>query len=161
MKLYVMRHGPAEDQADSGLDGDRALTPSGRHRVREVAQALVAEGEEPNTVFTSPLVRAVQTAEIVAITTKLTERGGSVEANRDLVAGADLFPFVTKLEAKRAMIVGHEPDLSELVARLIGAPMPVPMGKAMVVGLALHDGSARIRFVLDPKTLEYRREPHS
>jgi phosphohistidine phosphatase len=158
VKLYVMRHGPAEDHADSGLDGDRALTPSGRHRVREVAEALLEGGEEPSVIFTSPLVRAVQTAEIVAITTKLTDRGGSVEARRELSAGAELYPFVLALNAKRVMVVGHEPDLSALVTQLLGGPMPVPMGKAMVVGLALHDSAAKLRFILDPKSLEWRRE---
>ena len=89
MKLYVMRHGPAEDQAASGIDEDRALSTPGRERVRAVAKILTAEGEEPAQVVTSPLVRAVQTAEIVAIATKLSDRGGTVTVLRDLAPGGE------------------------------------------------------------------------
>jgi phosphohistidine phosphatase len=78
MKLYVMRHGPAEDHADSGMDGDRALTANGRDRVRAVAALLVDLNEEPLSIITSPLVRAVQTAEVVASVTVLGDRGGTV-----------------------------------------------------------------------------------
>ena len=64
MKLYVMRHGPAEDHHAAG-DAARALTTSGRERVRQVAELLVTEGEAPKHIVSSPLVRALQTAEIV------------------------------------------------------------------------------------------------
>ena len=66
MKLYVMRHGPAADDSPSGRDADRALTPAGRERVTLVAKALTEGGEEPFAILSSPLVRAVETAEIVA-----------------------------------------------------------------------------------------------
>jgi len=89
VKLYVLRHGPAEEQAASGFDGDRALSAPGRERVRAVAKVLTEEGEEPAEVVTSPLVRAVQTAEIVAVVTKLSDRGGTVTVMRDLAPGGD------------------------------------------------------------------------
>ena len=157
MKLYVMRHGPAEDQAESGRDFNRALTATGRERVRAVAKALEAKDESPHHIATSPLVRAVQTAEIVAVATKLSERGGTVETRRELASGSDADIYVAKLleghdKKKRVMIVGHEPDLSALVTKLLGDPMPVPMDKAMVVGLTLRAGHpAKLRFILEPK----------
>ena len=83
MKLYVTRHGPAEDDAPSGLDGDRVLSEAGRKRVRSVAKTLVDLDEAPLRIISSPLVRAVQTAEIIAIVTKLDERGGVVEIRRE------------------------------------------------------------------------------
>jgi len=83
-----MRHGPAEDHADSGMDSDRALTVSGRERVRSVAKLLLELDEAPLVVITSPLVRAVQTAEVVALTTKLSDREGSVEVRRELSPGS-------------------------------------------------------------------------
>lgn len=158
MKLYVMRHGPAEDQAESGLDSDRALTAAGRDRVRAVAKAIADEDEAPLTIFTSPLVRCVQTAEIVAIGTKLTERGGKVETRRELAPGGDVTRITTALAAKhqpRVMLCGHEPDLSHLVGHLLGARLALAFQKAMVVGLQLREGGeVKLRFVLDPKTLE-------
>lgn len=158
MKLYVMRHGPAEDQAESGRDGDRALTPSGRDRTRSVAKALADAGESPATIFTSPLVRCVQTAEIVAIATKLADRGGAVETHHALSPGGPSMRLVKELEANprpRVMLCGHEPDVSHLVAEILGKPLDVPFQKAMVVGLRLKDGRAELRFVLDPKTLAF------
>jgi phosphohistidine phosphatase len=163
VKLYVMRHGPAEDTAPSGVDGDRALTLSGRERVRGVAKALGAAGEGPLRIVTSPLVRAVQTAEIVAIVTKLSDQRGSVEVRREMSPGGDATELVSRLAAqgaKRLMVVGHEPDLSMLVANLAGE-FSLPFEKAMVVALQpVGEGAqSKLRFVLDPKLLKLQGDP--
>jgi phosphohistidine phosphatase len=122
---------------------------------------MLVDGEEsPLHIATSPLVRAVQTAEIVAVGTKLTDRGGTVETRRELAPGGDALAlandFLTQ-GAKRVMLVGHEPDLSHLVSQLLGAPMPAAMEKSMVVGLHLTPptgtGRSRLRFVFEPKEL--------
>jgi phosphohistidine phosphatase len=156
MKLYLMRHGPADDQSPSGQDSDRALTASGRSRVRNVARALVDLGEAPLHIISSHLVRAVQTAEIVAVATKLSEREGSVEVHREMAPGGEAVDLTRKLATdgrRRVMLVGHEPDLTGVALVFIGR-LPVSFDKAMVVGLQLaSDGAARLRFVLDPKTL--------
>jgi phosphohistidine phosphatase len=168
VRLYIMRHGPAEDHAASGKDFDRALTASGRDRVKDVARALVAEDEAPHVILTSPLVRALQTAEIVAAVTKPE---GSVLIRRSLEPGAHAYEVAEEClageagAAKRVMLVGHEPDLSDLAARLSGRAFPAGLQKAMVVGLATRKDEPtrvplRLRFVLDPKSLEWRdREP--
>jgi phosphohistidine phosphatase len=159
VKLYVMRHGPAEDQAASGDDGHRALTESGRERVRAVARFLVEAGEEPVHVVTSPLVRAVQTAEIVAIVTKLGERGGTVSVLNDMAPGGHAVALARRLASegkKRVMLVGHEPDLSSLASGLLGS-FERPFDKAAVLGLHLsssHD-LGRLRFFLDPRALRF------
>ncbi|MDP9151345.1 MAG: phosphohistidine phosphatase SixA [Myxococcota bacterium] len=162
MKLYVMRHGAAEERAASHIDADRALTAAGRDRVRRVALALLEAGEEPHEMFTSPLVRAVQTAEILAHTTRLGERGAIVSARREIAPAGDLGGLVRVLALeihKRVMLVGHEPDLSALVATLAGR-MDQPFDKAMVVGIQVNGGGAsgKLRFVLDPKTLRMHAE---
>jgi len=158
MKLYVMRHGSAEDRSESGVDGDRALTLAGRERVRAVARLLLDSNEEPTHIITSPLVRSVQTAEIGALVTKLGDRDGTVEVRRDLAPGGDAARLVQKLVAeqcKRVLLVGHEPDLSGLIASLVGG-FGRSFEKAMVVGLHLPErgAGARLRFVLDPRSLE-------
>jgi phosphohistidine phosphatase len=163
MKLYVMRHGAAEDHSESGADGDRGLTRAGRERVRSVAKALVDAKEEPFTIVTSPLVRAVQTAEIVALVTRLSERDGEVEVRRDIAPGGNAVRLVHKLaseERKRVMLVGHEPDLSGLVTALVGT-FDRPFEKAMVVGVHIgaSGGEATLRFVLEPKTLKLDEGP--
>jgi phosphohistidine phosphatase len=158
MKLYVMRHGPAEDFAASGLDGDRALTESGRERVRLVAKLLKDSDEAPRTIVSSPLVRALQTAEIVAAETGVTQ----VETSRDLAPGGNAHAFVMAFardDKKRVMVVGHEPDLSSLVESLLGS-FSRDMLKAMVVGVNLRE-SPKLRFVLDPKSLRIERDENS
>jgi phosphohistidine phosphatase len=158
VKLYVMRHGAAEEQADSGVDGDRALTQAGRERVSDVGKALLDGGEGPLEVISSPLVRAVQTAEIVAIVTKLGERGGTVHVRREVAPGGAAPQLARQLASgghRRVMLVGHEPDLSELVTTLLGNPLGRPFDKAMVLGVHIAVGSARarLRFLLEPNGL--------
>jgi phosphohistidine phosphatase len=166
MKLYVMRHGPAEDHAESGVDADRPLSASGRQRVCAVGKLLVQEQEDPLAIVTSPLVRAVQTAEIVALVTALGEKGGTVDVRRDIAPGGDGARLVHHLLAagsKRVMLVGHEPDLSGLVSGLLGS-FGRAFEKAMVVGIHMPaNGTAwarpRLRFILDPKALRLDAEP--
>ena len=159
MKLYVMRHGPAEDFAASGLDGDRSLTASGRERVKLVAKLLRESDEAPRMIVSSPLVRALQTAEIIASETCVEH----VETSRDLAPGGNAHAFVMALareERKRVMVVGHEPDLSSLIEALLGGGFGHDMLKAMVVGLAVRE-DVRLRFVLDPKALHIERAANS
>jgi phosphohistidine phosphatase len=152
-----MRHGPAEDQASDGLDASRALTTPGRERVRHVAKRLADLGERPKLIVSSPLVRALQTAEIVYA---VSPTDGAVEANTALAPRGPAHDFVrycAKQGGKRLMVVGHEPDLSLLVGQLTGHSMPYGgFSKAMVVSLRVPNegGFASIRFVLEPKTLE-------
>jgi phosphohistidine phosphatase len=164
MRLYVMRHGPAEDQSPSGQDSDRALSIRGRQRVRAVAAALVEADETPLAVVSSQLARALQTAEIVAIGTDLASRDGSVEVRRELAPGAEVPALAREIVRQgrdRVMLVGHEPDLSSLVAALVGR-FDGGFDKAMVVGLDVAAaGAARLRFVLDPKALVFRPDPRT
>lgn len=158
-----MRHGPAEDDSPTGRDADRALTPSGRDRVRSVARALVEAKEAPVQIVSSPLVRALQTAEIVAA--NIADAKVAVEVRREMAPGGDALGLLYELlhaEKRRVMVVGHEPDLSTLVARLVGKPPLEGMLKAMVVGARMFkDGDAvavKRRFVLEPKSLVWERD---
>ena len=181
MKLYVMRHGPAHDDSPSGRDADRALTVSGRERVAAVAKALVDAGEAPFSVLSSPLVRAQETAEIVAEVTHLSRRAredgkakragatGEIEIRRELGMGTEKLGLLAELVRagrKRVMIVGHEPDLSMLVMSLVGKELESGMGKGMVVGVKLTpdpgvaglEFRSSLRFVLEPKSLSWQRD---
>ena len=159
MKLYVMRHGPGRRSGHAA-----GSTPIARSRPRVAAgsrlspQPLTQLGEEPLFIVTSPLVRAVQTAEIVALATKLGDRDGTVDVRRGIAPGGDGAALAHALVAegrKRVMLVGHEPNLSGLVSALVGG-FGRPFDKAMVVGVHLPSvaGRGRLRFVLEPKTLK-------
>src|SRR5439155_1844546 len=65
IRLYVVRHAPAVESG-AGPDAQRTLTGKGRKRFHKTARAFGRRGEKLDAIFTSPLVRAVQTAEILA-----------------------------------------------------------------------------------------------
>lgn len=151
-----MRHGPAEDQAPSGRDEDRALTTPGRERVKRVAEELFRRSETPRVVLSSPLVRSLQTAEIVA---QICKPEQPVEVFRELCPGLGLMPFVRDLlrsGRRRVMIVGHEPELGELAYHL-SPVFNMPFEKAMVVSFKLTgDDAPLFRFALEPRSLTFR-----
>ncbi len=160
MRLYIMRHGPAEDSSATGRDGDRKLTASGRDRTRDVAKLLVANDEAPLRILASPLVRTRETADIVAHVAGVSE----VTITEEMAPGGESSLLVRELargEHDRVMVVGHEPDLGDLVAELVGRPPPQGMQKAMVVGIACSASQNELSFtrlfVLDPKTLTIER----
>lgn len=123
-ELYIMRHGAAVTRGAEGIgdDAKRPLTPMGKKKMQEIAQGLARLGVEIDWIVTSPLVRAVETAGIIADSRQgnvpmdfadALKPGGSAEA---------LISFLAKQpRRKRVLVVGHEPDLSDLAARLIGA----------------------------------------
>ena len=123
-EFYIMRHGLASPRTSAGItdDAKRPLTPEGKKKMQEIARGLLRLGLELDWIVTSPLVRAVETAGIVSdsLDSKIPmdisdalRPGGSPEA---------LFALLAKhTHRKRVMVVGHEPDLGELAARLVGA----------------------------------------
>ena len=120
MRLYVMRHGPAEDRAPSGRDFDRMLTRAGREVVERAAQALEqARSGAPLRILASPFRRARETAEVVAA--RLAS--GAPELRDEIGADAEgiFFPLVDELHAAGAdaLVVGHQPVVEELVRALV------------------------------------------
>jgi phosphohistidine phosphatase len=156
MILYVMRHGPAEDRAPSGRDGDRALTTAGREVVARSARALhEARGAQGRLrILASPLRRARETAEIVA--SHVTSATG-IELDDDLAADAGLpHGLVARLAeaGADALLVGHQPNVEALVVDLLHPPPPPPPGgfrTALIVAVErVAEGRWRHAAVLDP-----------
>jgi phosphohistidine phosphatase len=122
MLCYFLRHGPAGDAATySGSDFDRPLTSDGSKRIAREAKALADLELELDAIISSPLVRARQTAEIVAKelglrdALHLDERVGLGFSAAQLDAILRDYPT-----AQQVMLVGHEPSMSLTVAELIG-----------------------------------------
>jgi phosphohistidine phosphatase len=154
MQLYLVRHGPAEDDSDTGRDEDRALSIKGRARMRAVAEWLRANDHVPDIVYTSPLVRAVQTAEILVSGLRSRAHEPEVLVSGSLAVGRDPTALVGKIHAPRAMVVGHEPTMTSLLVRLTGGVAATPFSKGMVACVRQGEGRvARALFVLDPKSL--------
>jgi phosphohistidine phosphatase len=161
VKIYIMRHGPAEDQAATGRDYDRKLTSTGRTRT-EIAAHELGRWERPKRLISSPLVRTVETAEVVMSALGLTIE---LETREELAPGGDAIGLLGELAAKgakRVILIGHEPDVSTLTATLLPS-WSRSFDKAMVVGLKIDReslttrnkgaSSAKLRFVIDAKRL--------
>ncbi len=137
VKLVLLRHGDAEPELAGPLgDHGRALTSLGRRQARESAGWLAVEVPEGSRqIWTSPLVRAVQTAEIlahgwseaqVAVADPLSPGRSlnvQVEWVRGLPGGVD------------AALCGHEPSLGDLASDLIGRRFPLPFEKGAALVL--------------------------
>lgn len=123
-ELYIMRHGMAVERGGTTVSDDtkRPLTPEGKQRVAEITAGLIRAGLDPDWIVSSPLVRAVETAEVVADTLPSKPPLDTCDALRPGGSPETLIAFLAKrTNRKRVLVVGHEPDLSELAARLIGA----------------------------------------
>jgi len=137
MILYVMRHTEAVEGSDSLQDEWRYLTEKGRRSAEKMSATIAKNGPKPRLTLTSPLTRSVQTAEIAA---GKACRKNVVVASELLLPGAGIDALVTHLkgcgDAKRVMLVGHEPQLGVLTATLLGRPgETIPLKKGSCVAL--------------------------
>ncbi|HEY8140814.1 MAG TPA: phosphohistidine phosphatase SixA [Nitrososphaera sp.] len=122
MELYILRHGEAGKSLPSGgRDSERVLTVSGKEEILEIAGALAKLDVKFDFVATSPLKRAVQTAEIV--TTELKVKKGKVEEWNELKPEGSRPELYRKLsqfkQESSVLVVGHEPYLSTMVSELV------------------------------------------
>jgi phosphohistidine phosphatase len=158
-ELYFVRHGLAEERGDAWPDDTkRPLTEEGMSRLRKAVRGLAGMGVSIDVVLTSPLVRARQTADIVA--GGLDPRPSIVSVDSLAPAGsyaavlADLEKHARKC---RLALVGHEPMLGELAARLIGSRHPIEFKKGGVCRIDVEDlppaGPGDLRWLLTPKIL--------
>lgn len=162
MDLYLVRHAIAEERDSSRWPGDRErpLTREGAKRFERVARRIRRLVPEVDDLLSSPLTRAWQTAEILH-----REAGWPAPAAfPDLEPGADPREAIRSLKAYASSgavaLVGHEPDLSDLAARLLageGAAGLMAMKKGGVLRLriepSLRAGSAEMVWLLTPKTI--------
>ena len=123
-ELYLMRHGPAAPRGVNSITDDarRPLTPEGKERMQQIAAGLLRTGMEVDWVISSPLVRAAETAEIVAETLRPQLPLDLCDALRPAGDPEAFIAFLAQhADRRRVIAVGHEPDLSQFAARLIGA----------------------------------------
>lgn len=139
-RLYVVRHAVAEDVAADGSDHARRLTKKGRKSFARLVRLLAEAGMEVDLVATSPLVRARETAAILA-----DELGcRRVEVVESLAPGSDwqaLTEWTVQQDAVRVAWVGHAPCVGRLVALSIGdGSAAIRMQKGAVAAIRLDDG---------------------
>jgi phosphohistidine phosphatase SixA len=156
VELYLLRHADAGDpDAWTGDDDVRPLSDKGVRQAERLGRHLAVIGFEPDLILASPKVRASQTAEIVAAAI-----GGSVTTDDGLAGGVGLASIERLLrdhgEPRRAVLVGHDPDFSDLLATLVGAPtLQMKKGALARVDLesGLQAGAAVLRWLIPPDAL--------
>jgi len=158
MQLLIIRHATAVERGAPGIpDEERPLTPEGEAKFREAAKGLARLVDRPDALLTSPLLRAKQTAAIVAaawgrIEAKETAAlaGGSFEEQAAVLDG---YP-----EDATVAVVGHEPHVSDLLARLLGSRHDDRLtfkkgGAALVDVPGRLAGGGQLAWFLPPKVL--------
>lgn len=163
-ELYLIRHAIAEPRGESWPDdARRPLSDAGTIRMRKAARGLARLGVSFEIILTSPLVRARQTAEIVAAA--LDPRPSTINVEW-LAPGGSYAALVANLEKHalktRIALVGHEPGIGEFTARLIGSRHAIEFKKGAVCRIDLErippTGPGDLRWLMTPKALRRIRK---
>jgi phosphohistidine phosphatase len=138
--IWLLRHGAAEGEAQD--DAARALTAEGVRQAEAAGLALAALGAQPEVCFSSPKLRALQTARIAC------EPLGLEVGEKEALRGGDFDPAELAAGYREVLLVGHEPDFSRAVQLATGARVAIAKG-----GLAGIDDHT-LATLLRPKEIE-------
>ncbi len=120
MLLVLMRHGEAEPKKPGVSDDERSLTQEGRLQVVKVARTLALK---PKYVISSPIKRALETAEIIAEvlgTSKVLQRSELLPEYFDLDSLKHLLDSVSPHDEDTIVLVGHSPSIEDVIQELLG-----------------------------------------
>jgi phosphohistidine phosphatase len=158
IEVYLLRHAHAGDAGKwTGDDAERPLSAKGRNQAERLGRFLAEHGFRPDAIVSSPKLRARETAELVAV--PLNAR---VETDQRLAGAldADLLALVIDgAGGGRVVLVGHDPDFSELAAGLCGADhLPLKKGTLVRIDVTppLRAGSGTLRWLVPPDLIETR-----
>ena len=156
MQLYLLRHAEAEE--DPTNDEQRALTAKGEKQVRKVGRFCLSHSVIPDIILSSPLRRAEETARIFAReldVPNIVQLEGFLRPG--MTAKSTLSGLEKYLEKASVLLVGHEPDFSNLAGALIGGHSEsVHFRKATLLNVSLQkfkSGAGTIEFLIPVKCL--------
>lgn len=147
MRLYFLRHGAADWLDWKKPDDERPLTKAGRKEMHEVGEFLAALKVQTDLILTSPLPRAAQTADIAAEHLKVRAREEKLLAPGFRVE--DLTRLFRKYPEQVLLLVGHEPDFTEVIAALTGASLKLSKAGVALIDLNLQKG--KLLWLFPPK----------
>ena len=162
MDLYIIRHAQAGHYGDPQWpdDSERPLTAAGKKRFARMVEQLASQGFAPEIIATSPMVRCRQTAELVAASTPGDPEVVPLDA---LLPGSNLEALIewttARLDDGREIAwVGHAPDVSRLVAELIGeGDTEIRFAKGAIAAIRFHGppeiARGELRWLVTAKTL--------
>lgn len=153
--LHLLRHAHAGDPAKwHRPDEERPLSERGARQAEAVGLLLSRAGFRPDALVTSPLLRAEQTARIVG-----EALGVEVAVDRRLAHGFGLDDLSSLLDdlgrPSDPVLVGHDPDFSELLGELVGVPLSLRKGAIARIDVPdeIAPGSAELRWLVPPEVL--------
>jgi phosphohistidine phosphatase len=149
MQLYFLRHGEADWPHWTRPDDERPLTDFGKKEVRQVAKFLDRVKVKPNLIVTSPLPRALQTAEVAAeqLKTKLRQD----EALEPGFGISELRTLLKRHGSKVLMLVGHEPDFTSVISALTGASLKLSKAGVALVDFDPETEKGRLFWLFPPR----------
>ena len=171
MDIYLLRHAIAVERGTPGYGEDslRPLTSKGREKMHLNALGMKALGLSFELIFTSPYIRALDTAKIVAHTFNIKEDQIVITENlkpesslKNIIAEINTLNF----KVKRILLVGHEPHLSELISFLLTGhqTLPLQLKKGGLCHLnsinPWNAGSATLNSLLTPSQLRQMHSRH-
>jgi len=162
MKLYLVRHGIAQDRLGGAVQSDfqRPLTEEGKKETHMVALALKKLNVQPDLIVTSPLTRAEETAKILQEVLSSKHELAIAEALAPGGTTGAIFKFLEKFDQiQEIFLVGHEPDIGRLAGQLLwcGSDFDMPFKKAGVCRIDLADlpptSPGTLKWFLTPKIM--------
>ena len=159
LELYLIRHGVAAERSDDYPDDSkRPLTNQGIAALKKEAKALVHLGVDFDHIISSPLVRTKQTAEVFAQALPSKPAVTLSDSLAPAGAPAAVFQELAKhMRKERIAVVGHEPNMGELAARLIGARVPLEFKKGAICRIDFEvfppKGVGSLRWFMPPRML--------
>ncbi len=157
--LFILRHGEAGNRMTVvEKDSERPLTPEGRAEILKIAKSLKAIGLQTDRIYTSPLRRARETAEIAAKILEIPTLEEWDELKPD-GSKTGLYRKLARLEQNpRPILVGHEPYLTSMIGEIIGTTSAkIVLKKGGVAKVRITSFTPRIsgelRWLLTPKII--------
>ena len=154
--IVLLRHGIAEEKTAEKADEERSLTSEGHARMKQISRGLERAFPKAQVIYSSPLLRAVQTALWVSKGYRSRVKVNTTDA---LVPGAsakEFIEFVSKIPERRVIVVGHEPNLSDNLAEMlsVNGAQRLELKKGGCYGVRLRpDGSVVFEWLLSPRIL--------
>lgn len=156
MQLWLVRHAVAVERDEfQGPDNERPLTDKGRRRFRTFCEWLADQTGMPGRIVSSPLVRAAETAVILAKAAGLKK--SRVTFTDVLAPGLDstaLVEYLREAAQDCTALVGHEPDMSQCLTELLGGGQ-FAFGKGFVAAVEFASspvlGAGRLRWFAGPR----------
>ncbi len=153
--VVLLRHGIAEERSEGKSDEERSLTSEGHARMKQIAKGLERALPKAQAIFSSPLLRATQTALWVSKGYRSRVKVNTADALRPGSSTTEFADFVAKIQERRVIIVGHEPNLSAAMTKLVGLSGDAfELKKGGCYGVRLRgDGTAVLEWLLSPRIL--------